>query len=170
MPEELQVRPFRDEPLDRAGLSEVVAGAFELDRWVRDPLFAEHRLGPMFAAGALAMAERAATSPEDHFALLALRGPRVVGVALGHLEAGLLEFTGVKVGTLWSLAVRPDQRRRGVARRLFGEARAWMEARGCRQLNVSTDAENPANELYRQAGCTPRHLLRTWGLPLGEGP
>lgn len=164
----LTVRPFDDQPLDRAGLADVVSHAFEHDRWVTAPLLRGRPLGPMFAAGALEVAERSVAEPTRAFCLLAARDEQIVGAALGHLEESLLEFTGVRVGTLWSLAVRRDLRRQGIGRRLFDEAVAWMRRAGCRQLNVGTDGDNPANELYQGAGCRPVHVLRTWSLDLED--
>jgi GNAT superfamily N-acetyltransferase len=163
------ISPYDGSEFDRAGLAAVVADAFTLDRWVREPLLEGQTLAPMFAAGALEAAERARTTPARAFCLLARAPELVVGSVLGHLEDGVEEFTGVKVGTIWSLAVAPDRRRQGVGRLLFAAARAWMVERGCRQLNVSTDAGNPAGELYLAAGCRPVHTLHTYALDLPEG-
>lgn len=162
------ITPFDGSEFDRAGLVAVVSEAFTLDRWVREPILEGRSLAPMFAAGALAAAERSLDHPERAFCLLAReRDPGlVVGSVLGHLEEGLEEFTGVRVGTIWSLAVASNRRRQGLGRTLFEAARAWMIARGCRQLNVSTDEGNAANSLYEAAGCRPAHTLRTWALDL----
>ena len=162
------ISPFDGTAFDRAGLSAVVADAFTLDRWVQDPLLQEHSLAPMFAAGALAAAERSRSTPDGAFCFLARDPGLVVGAILGHLEEGIEEFTGVRVGTIWSLAVSPSRRRQGVGRSLFHAARGWMLAQGCRQLNVATDAENSANTLYETEGCRPVHTLRTWALDLAE--
>lgn len=158
--------PFDGSDLDRAGLAAVVADAFALDRWLRDPLLAGRSLAPMFAAGALAAAERAHRDPEAAFCLLARDPDQVVGAVLGYLEEGIEEFTGVRVGTIWSLAVLPARRRQGVGRSLFEAARTWMLAAGCAQLNVATDEGNVANHLYQGAGCRPVHRLTTWALDL----
>lgn len=161
------IRAFEDSTLDRAGLVDVVTGAFSRDRWVTDPQMDPSMLGPMFADGALSAAERSVDQPATHFCLLALDGEEVVGAALGHIEGRLLEFSGNAVGVIWSLAVKPSHRRRGLGRALFDAAREWMEARDCVQLSVSTDAGNEANELYAAAGCQRHHELVTWRLELG---
>lgn len=163
---EIEIRPFEDTTLDRAGLVEVVAAAFVHDRWVNDPVIDPDRLPPMFADGALQAAERAIDQPARHFAFLAVAGDSVVGVALGGIEARILEFTEVRVGSLWSLAVREDHRRRGIGTRLFGAVREWMEARDCAELSVSTDAPNEANRLYEKLGLSRVHELVTWKLDL----
>jgi GNAT superfamily N-acetyltransferase len=162
------ITPYDGSEFDRAGLAAVVADAFTLDRWVRDPLLEGKPLAPMFAAGALEAAERARANPARAFCLLARDPELVVGSVLGHLEEGVEEFTGLRVGTIWSLAVAPDRRRQGVGRQLFEAARSWMLERGCRQLNVSTDAGNPAGDLYLAAGCRPVHTLHTYALDLPE--
>jgi ribosomal protein S18 acetylase RimI-like enzyme len=160
------IRPFESDTLDRAGVAAVITPGFPHDRWIIDPLFAQKSLAPLFVAGALAAAERSLEDPERHFALLALDQDQVVGVALGYLEQTLEEYTSLRIGTLWSLAVLPKFRRRGIATALFRATQDWMRSHGCVQLNVSTDGPNPANQLYRQEGCQERHLLRTWSLNL----
>lgn len=163
---ELPIRPFRDEPVDRAGLVEVVSPAFIYDRWKNDPQFEGVELGSLFADGALEMALSSVAHPETHFAFLAWKGSRVVGSALGQLEERLEAFTGIRVATLWSLAVLPEARRLGVASALFRRAQAWAQGRGAHQLTVSTDGPNPANELYRKLGGVQVHTLNTWSFPL----
>lgn len=167
-PPQVRIRPFRDLPLDRAGLAAVIAPGFPHDRWVTDPLFVDQDFGPLFVRGALGAAEQALETPEEAFALLAWGGEEVWGAALGHLETGILEYTPHRIGTLWSLAVLPSKRRRGIATQLFQAVRSWMQDHDCVQLNVATDGPNHANELYRKAGCVERHLLRTWSLDLRE--
>lgn len=48
------------------------------------------------------------------------------------------------LAVLWDLRVYPEYRRQGVGRRLFAEAAAWAQRRGCRQLRVETQNVNVA--------------------------
>lgn len=131
-----------------------------------DPLFDTERLKPMFADGALEAAQLSVDQPATHFCLLAIRDQAVLGVAIGWIDARILEFTDKRIGTLWSLAVAEEARRQGIGRQLFAAARDWMETRECDELTVSTDLGNPANELYQAEGCRQHHQLVTWILPL----
>lgn len=157
--------------MDRAGLADLVARAFPLDRWVTDPHLAGAPLGFMFTDGALEAAETALVEPATQFCLLAVEGEAVRGTAIGWIDRAMLRYAAKRIGVLWSLAVAPGARGRGLGTALARAARDWMQDRDCVEMAVSTDGQNPANRLYQRLGMTRHHELVTWiqALPVDEG-
>ncbi len=80
-------------------------------------------------------------------------GERVAGFLVGRFVAEELEVL--------NLAVAPDYRRRGIARRLLGEALAQARACGAGQCWLEVRVSNqPALEFYRALGFAESH--RRW--------
>lgn len=86
----------------------------------------------------------------------ALSGP--TSAVLGALDAGELAAT-VMVGHdghrgwVYYLAVQPDERRRGLGRRMMREAELWLRERGAVKLNLMVRDSNPAAlDFYQQLG------------------
>jgi GNAT superfamily N-acetyltransferase len=48
-----------------------------------------------------------------------------------------------------------DHRGKGLAARVISEAGAWAAERGCQELVIVTEADNPAGRLYRRLGFQP---------------
>lgn len=90
-------------------------------------------------------------------------------------EALILAFEdGQMVGTiitgwdgwrahLYRLAVRPDRRRRGVARALLDAAQRRLEALGATRLDAMVlNANEDVQRLWEQAGYAPQQQWRRW--------
>jgi GNAT superfamily N-acetyltransferase len=80
-----------------------------------------------------------------------------VGGAVLAWKTPRLEMLGGRddVAVLWDIRVRPDARRSGVGRALFGSAERWSRARGCTHLIVETQNVNvSACRFYERQGCT----------------
>ncbi|MBP2340894.1 ribosomal protein S18 acetylase RimI-like enzyme [Saccharothrix coeruleofusca] len=61
------------------------------------------------------------------------------------------------------LAVRPEARRRGLARALLGGLASWALERGATTCALQVAEHNtPALELYRSLGCVEHHRYRYW--------
>ena len=92
---------------------------------------------------AAAIPEKLAVQPD--LLLVAVDGDRVVGTAM----AG---YDGHR-GWLYSIAVRPSHRRRGIGALLVGEAEARLRDLGCRKVNLQVRASNAAVvDFYRSLG------------------
>lgn len=73
------------------------------------------------------------------------------------LEAFAISGQSGSYGYLQRLAVHPDARRRGHARRLVADALHWMERRGASTALVNTGVDNDAAlDLYHSLGFTRR--------------
>ena len=73
------------------------------------------------------------------------------------LQAVAMSGQSGSYGYLQRLAVHPDARRHGHARRLVGDALHWMERRGASTALVNTGVDNAAAlDLYRSLGFTRR--------------
>lgn len=58
---------------------------------------------------------------------------------------------------LWDIRVVPEQRGRGIGRKLFAAAERWAKERQCRLLKVETqDINVPACRFYEHLGCELR--------------
>ena len=92
---------------------------------------------------ASAIPEKLAVQPE--LLLVAVDGDMVVGTAM----AG---YDGHR-GWLYSIAVRPSHRRRGIGALLVGEAEARLRDLGCGKVNLQVRASNAAvADFYRSLG------------------
>lgn len=81
-------------------------------------------------------------------ALMARRDDRPVGVAFAAIHAQTV--------MLHALEVRPEERRKGDARRLMSQAAQWGETQGARHLALAvTEANIGARALYADLGLAP---------------
>jgi GNAT superfamily N-acetyltransferase len=65
------------------------------------------------------------------------------------------------LAVLWDLRVQPEQRRKGIGRRLFQQAAEWARVQGCTQLKIETQNVNvPACRFYARQGCHLGAVLR----------
>lgn len=79
--------------------------------------------------------------------LVAEQGGRIVGSIIG-------TFDGWR-GNIYRLAVLPEARRRGVARRLVAEAENWMAGQGARRITALVEKDHPwATGFWNAAGYT----------------
>ena len=101
----------------------------------------------------------------DH-CLLARCGGEVVGACM------VFEPAAERRPDLWvaQLAVRPDHRRRGLARELLVASAVAARARGIDAVGLATDTRTGARGLYERLGMTVRHTLYGYALALGDGP
>lgn len=68
-------------------------------------------------------------------------------------NAVVLYRRGTTIARLYSLVVRPDHQRRGIARALLRDAEMAADARGCREMRLEVRHENiSAIGLYRKSG------------------
>ncbi len=93
--------------------------------------------------------------------LVAARGADVLGYAVCRVTPE----HGREIGHLKDLAVRPDERRRGVGRLLVTRSLARMATAGAARAKLEVRASNDgARALYRRAGFEPaRRLPRYYG-------
>lgn len=95
---------------------------------------------------------------------VALLGGLVVGSSL------LLVRAGSRRARLYSIAVHPDARGRGLGRQLLADAEACAQARGCTTLALEVRADNAAAlALYRGAGYRVERLLAGYYEDGGDG-
>ena len=92
------------------------------------------------------MAGRLATwlADPDHLLVVAEEGGRmVVGLAAGHVEAGLAWQGARRIGRITDCYVVPPRRRRGIARRLVGRVLDGLYQQGAEtaRLSVASAAE-----------------------------
>ncbi|MBN1424165.1 GNAT family N-acetyltransferase [Candidatus Fermentibacteria bacterium] len=89
--------------------------------------------------------------------LLARDGERHVGgaaIAVGTAVYPLDRFQRNDLAVLWDIRVTPEERGRGIGRRLFRAAAGWARERGFGQLGLETQSVNvPACRFYSSAGC-----------------
>jgi GNAT superfamily N-acetyltransferase len=80
---------------------------------------------------------------------------------------GVLMLEGRQdLAVLWDLRVHPQQRGKGIGRKLFKQSMAWARARGCNQMKIETQNINvPACRFYARMGCElgaiHRHAYRS---------
>lgn len=92
-----------------------------------------------------ARAKRGAES-NDFATFVAARGPGLIAIADGYAH----EDATVDVGGMW---VRPEQRGRGIGRRLLEAVSEWAASRGASHLDLTVVTTNgPALTLYERAG------------------
>ncbi len=88
----------------------------------------------------------------DGLAVLAEQDGRAVGYALAKLEPPRICY-------VWYLYVRPEARRRGVARALMAEVVAWGQERGAEALTLEVVTTNaPARAFYDRLGFAEESL------------
>jgi len=97
--------------------------------------------------------------PNNHRMLLALRNERIVGIAWFGFER--TPVFGFYTGFLYSLAVIPEERGRGVGRRLLEEVKRRSKKGGAKWLRLGVLHQNSrAMNLYRSAGFVDEtHLM-----------
>jgi ribosomal protein S18 acetylase RimI-like enzyme len=87
------------------------------------------------------------------------------------------------LAVLWDIRVHPAYRGRGIGSLVFDRVVAWAKERGCIQLNVETQDNNPAAcRFYWSRGCRPLRIVRNayddfpeeamiiWSISLSQGP
>ena len=79
-------------------------------------------------------------SAEDIAGMLAQPGAHLIENAGGFLIAKSV----LDEAEIWTIATRPDMRRKGHARALLAEAESLLSARGVRQVFLEVSANNPA--------------------------
>ncbi len=100
---------------------------------------------------------RAGLKDPNAFCFVAVKGGRILGIALGEAEFG--------VATIDWLAVDPDHQGRGLGRRLVETAERHARRRGCHKLTLVTyPALLPAINLYLTCGMIPEAFLRRHAL------
>jgi len=76
-----------------------------------------------------------------------------VGLLDGEIVASVMAGYEGHRGWLNYVAVAPEFRRRGLARRILAEAERLLRAEGCAKINLQVRASNqPAVEFYRRLG------------------
>ncbi len=106
-----------------------------------------------------ALADIAAATPQSRQRMI-VEGPtgwpRARAERIGALAFAITGRAGER-GYLQRLAVRPDARRRGIARHLVDDACRWLTRRGARDVLVNTGVDNRAAiELYERCGFVRR--------------
>jgi GNAT superfamily N-acetyltransferase len=92
--------------------------------------------------------------------LLAYEGGEPVGLAAVNWS---LTLYGTSVdGTLLAIVVRQDQQRRGTGSCLMDEALGAARRRGCRELQVAIDKDDPAKTFYEKFDPSKHQLLLVW--------
>ena len=77
----------------------------------------------------------------------------LVGLLDGEIVASVMAGYEGHRGWLNYVAVAPEFRRRGLARRILAEAERLLRAEGCAKINLQVRASNqPAVEFYRRLG------------------
>ncbi|MEW2406014.1 GNAT family N-acetyltransferase [Streptomyces griseoviridis] len=147
-PEGVTVRPFRAG--DERAAHRLTEDAF--DEW-------QQRRKP-YAEWAKHCVERPSFTPSA--SPLAFDGGRLVGVLLS------LDDPGSGEGYVERLAVRRDQRGRGLARLLLMTAFHAFALRGRRACTLGTHTDTGALSLYEHLGMTVRHSATVYGRPLVE--
>ncbi len=88
---------------------------------------------------------RIAIDSSASYFILAESGGRIVGSLIG-------TFDGWR-GEIYRMAVHPDFRRRGFARRLAAEAERWMAEKGAKRITALVEREHPwATGFWEAAG------------------
>jgi len=94
---------------------------------------------------------------------MAMDGERAAGgaaVVMNSPEVHMLENRS-DLAVLWDMRVQPEQRGKGIGRRLFQHAAEWARAKGCTQLKIETQNVNlPACCFYARQGCHLGAILR----------
>lgn len=94
--------------------------------------------------------------------LVAEDNGQVVGLIDAELDSyDLACADGDRGAVLWSLAVLPEYRRRGIAAALWCEMKKRLVAEGIRYCEVWTQEDEPANSFYLSQGFT-QETAQTW--------
>ncbi|MEO1175202.1 MAG: GNAT family N-acetyltransferase, partial [Myxococcota bacterium] len=83
---------------------------------------------------------------------------RVAGYCLGWLARNPPIYSVSTVGFISELAVRAEDRRRGVGTALIGSARGWFDARGVTEFQLATAVWNDRAQSF-WAGLGGRPIL-----------
>lgn len=88
--------------------------------------------------------------------LIAQRGSAIIG----YVVADTVEQYGSTVGHVKDIAVHPDDRGRGVGKRLLERALSALSAQGVRRVRLEVRETNDrAISLYEEFGFEPRHRV-----------
>ena len=88
---------------------------------------------------------RIAIDSSASYFILAESGGRIVGSLIGPFDGWRRE--------IYRMAVHPDFRRRGLARRLAAEAERWMAEKGAKRITALVEREHPwATGFWEAAG------------------
>ncbi len=108
---------------------------------------------------------RAASSQQAWRRLLARITDRAAGLRVPGVGAALVATSG-RIAEVYSVAVAPEARRRGIARSIMGTATAWAAERGCDTMSLQVLGTNSAalalydrlgyREVYRYHYLQPR--------------
>jgi GNAT superfamily N-acetyltransferase len=68
---------------------------------------------------------------------------------------------------MYRLAVHPEHQRRGIARKLVGEAHAWLRDQGCRRITALVEGDHEyATSFWESAGYHHDAGMRRYSLVL----
>lgn len=99
---------------------------------------------------------------QPELSLVAEENGEVVGLIDIELDSYDLALSGDDRGAvIWSLAVLPEYRRQGLAKRLWETAKTQLTAAGVRYCEVWTQEDAPANSFYSAMGFHLEHA-QTW--------
>jgi ribosomal protein S18 acetylase RimI-like enzyme len=146
LPADIHVRPFK--PGDEKAAYQLIQDAF--DEW-------QPRRQP-YDEWARLMIERESFVPE--LSPVAFVGDELVGAAL------CLDVPGSDEGYVEQLAVRRDQRNKGLARALLAVASRKFYRRGSRNLALWTHSGTGALAMYERLGMTVRRSTTVYRKPL----
>ncbi len=80
-------------------------------------------------------------------------GTAIVGMILATIIEEIPIYTFKEYALVQDMAVRPEYRRRGIARRLLADAAAWARGQGLNQLRLMVAGQNPeARAAFEKAG------------------
>ncbi|BBF42491.1 acetyltransferase, GNAT family [Lachnospiraceae bacterium KM106-2] len=93
------------------------------------------------------------TYEKEAICLVAIDQDKVVGLIDVELDSADLACAGDKRGAIiWNLAVLPEYRREGVARKLWEEVKKRLFAKGIHYCELWTQEDEPANRFYQSVG------------------
>ena len=106
----------------------------------------------------------------DHLSFVALHAQEMVGLCLCTVGEGRADLVGRRDGTMDSLCVRRDYRRRGVGLALLLTSLQAFKRASLESATLDTAAQNPtgAIRLYQQAGFREAWRWVTYGKEMGS--
>ncbi|HWG20960.1 MAG TPA: GNAT family N-acetyltransferase [Terracidiphilus sp.] len=150
LPHELELRGWRDEDLNVAGRLICEAYAEHPDSLINDQ-YRSAQGSVRFLHNIVRYAGCGAFAPQVSQVVVERASREMVALVLGSKVSG-------QSGHITQLCVRPQYRRRGLARLLLGRAAAGFRQQGMSEVSLTvTEANTTAIELYRSEGFECRH-------------